>query len=77
LPFPDLNWTGRLINKDGSSKEINLVPDKVSNENINLLLSINGQGKWLGVPGFKKQITRHLILESKNHHCKVKDILRN
>jgi hypothetical protein len=56
LPFPDLNWTGRLINKDGSSKEINLVPDKVSNENINLLLSINGQGKWLGVPGFKKQL---------------------
>jgi hypothetical protein len=40
LPFPDLNWTGRLINKDGSSKEINLVPDKVSNENINLLLRL-------------------------------------
>ncbi|SEA59593.1 protein of unknown function [Flavobacterium gillisiae] len=48
LPLPDLNWTGRLINKDGSSKEINLVPDKVSNVNINLLLSINGQGKMVG-----------------------------
>jgi hypothetical protein len=54
LPFPDLNWTGRLINKDGSSKEINLVPDKVSNENINLLLSINGQGKMVGSARIQK-----------------------
>jgi hypothetical protein len=54
LPFPDLNWTGRLINKDGSSKEINLVPDKVSNENINLLVSINGQGKIVGSARIQK-----------------------
>jgi hypothetical protein len=52
------------------------VPDKVSNENINLLLSINGQGKMVGNARIQKT-DYEALNESKNHHCKVKDILRN
>ena len=48
LPFEDLNWTGRLIKKDGSSQEINLVPNVVSKTNNTLLATIDDRGKIVG-----------------------------
>jgi hypothetical protein len=41
LPFRDLNWIGRLIRNDGSSEEINLVPEFLSKENTNIIVTIN------------------------------------
>jgi hypothetical protein len=48
LPLEDLNWTGRLIKKDGSSQEIKMAANKLSTENISLMAVLNAQGKITG-----------------------------
>jgi hypothetical protein len=48
LPLEDLNWKGRLIKEDGSSQEIDLVPKKASNENVNVVASIDNTGRISG-----------------------------
>jgi hypothetical protein len=48
LPLEDLNWTGRLIKKDGSSLEIKMATDKLSAENISLMAVLNDDGKIVG-----------------------------
>ena len=48
LPLEDLNWTGRLIKKDGTSQEINLVPQKITVGNTNLMAVIDNFGKITG-----------------------------
>lgn len=54
LPLEDLNWTGRLITAEGSSQEINLVPDKNSNENVNIVVALDAQGKMVGQARIRK-----------------------
>lgn len=44
LPVRDLNWVGRMIQKDGSSQEINLMPEHLSAKTTNLIWSIDAQG---------------------------------
>ncbi|HJS00666.1 MAG TPA: DUF3857 domain-containing protein [Flavobacterium sp.] len=48
LPLRVLNWKGRLIRKDGSSEEINLMPKKNSNDTVLMTYSINADGKVTG-----------------------------
>ncbi len=48
LPLRDLNWTGRLIRNDGSSEEVNLVPEFLSKENINIMLTITNDENLSG-----------------------------
>lgn len=48
LPLPVLNWTGRLIEQDGNSAEINLYPSLPSRKNYSLLLNIDANGKMAG-----------------------------
>lgn len=48
LPLRDLNWTGRLIKPDGTSAEINLVPETPSKETVNLMAKIESNGKTAG-----------------------------
>jgi len=48
LPLNVLNWKGRLIKSDGSSKEIALVPTKASKENSSIAAVINADGKIEG-----------------------------
>lgn len=45
LPLNVLNWKGRLIKSDGTSKEIDLVPTKASKEISNIVAVINANGK--------------------------------
>ncbi|MBZ4037192.1 DUF3857 domain-containing protein [Flavobacterium sp. 17A] len=45
LPLNVLNWKGRLIKSDGSSKEIGLVPIRASKENSSISAVINANGK--------------------------------
>jgi hypothetical protein len=45
LPLNVLNWTGRLIRKDGTSAEINLVPEMPSRKNCTLLFVVDAKGK--------------------------------
>ncbi|MBG6112095.1 hypothetical protein IWX84_002991 [Flavobacterium sp. CG_9.10] len=44
LPLKVLNWKGRLIEKDGTSQEINLVPMHLSNKNYTLMTTVDSEG---------------------------------
>lgn len=48
LPIRVLNATGRLIKKDGTSSEINLMPASNSREIINILVGLNQQASVVG-----------------------------
>lgn len=48
LPIRDLNWFGRLIRKDESSVQVNLMPESNSKEIINLMVEINADGQITG-----------------------------
>lgn len=48
LPLNVLNWKGRLIKDDGTSKEINLVPTTTSKEFSNLMVKVDNLGKIEG-----------------------------
>lgn len=48
LPIRDLNWFGRLIRKEGSSAEVNLVPASLSRENAFIQVKLNEDGSVTG-----------------------------
>jgi hypothetical protein len=48
LPLRDLNWIGRLIRKDGTSQEVDLMPKKMSNESISMSYDIGVNGSVKG-----------------------------
>lgn len=48
LPVRDLNTSGRLIKKDGSSAEIDLMPKSNSKDIINIMATISPQGEVSG-----------------------------
>ena len=48
LPLRALNWYGRLIRKDGSSEEVDLMPKKSSNDIVFMSYSIDPDGKVTG-----------------------------
>ena len=48
LPFNALNWIGRIIRKDGTSSEVDLMPKGNSKDVINLVASIDNDGKLTG-----------------------------
>nr|WP_315143323.1 transglutaminase domain-containing protein [uncultured Flavobacterium sp.] len=48
LPTRDLNWFGRLIRKDGSSSEVDLMPKVLSNDVITMSYSVDSTGKISG-----------------------------
>lgn len=48
LPLRTLNWQGRLIRKDGTSQQVDLMPKKTSNDNVFINYSIDAEGKVTG-----------------------------
>ncbi|MDR7372489.1 transglutaminase domain-containing protein [Flavobacterium aquidurense] len=48
LPLRTLNWLGRLIRKDGTSEEVDLMPKKVSSDNVFVTYAIDAEGKVNG-----------------------------
>ncbi len=44
LPTRDLNWYGRMISMGGSSSEIDLMPNAISKEVVNLMATIKNDG---------------------------------
>jgi hypothetical protein len=48
LPIHDLNWFGRLIRKDGSSVQVDLMPKSNSKDIVNVIASISNEGKVSG-----------------------------
>lgn len=48
LPFRCLNWNGRMIRKDGTSKEVDLMPRRSSKEVISMVAKLEGSGTITG-----------------------------
>lgn len=48
LPVRDLNWFGRIIRKNESSAEINLMPKTNSKDNVSIIASIDPNGEISG-----------------------------
>lgn len=66
LPLRDLNWIGRIVRKDGTSDEIDLIPKSISKETVFMNVSINSDGIATGK--IRKQLTDHtaLLFRQKN-----------
>ncbi|MFH6934522.1 DUF3857 domain-containing protein [Flavobacterium sp. FlaQc-30] len=89
LPLRTLNWLGRLIRKDGSSEEVDLMPKKASNDIVFINYSIDPEGKVTGktrrqCTDYNAMITRKNIfslkeeeylekLENENNKIEVSD----
>ena len=48
LPFRDLNWVGRLIRKDGTSEEVDLMPKTASVVSVSMNYSVDANGEVSG-----------------------------
>ncbi|MRX68923.1 protein of unknown function [Flavobacterium resistens] len=71
LPFRTINWTGRLIRKDGTSEEIELTPKKASNDFVFMIYSIDADGKISGKT--KRQYTDHMAMITREKIDGVKE----
>ena len=71
LPLQTLNWYGRLIRKDGSSEEIDLMPKKSSNDIIFMNYSIDADGKVTGKT--RRQCTDYNALVTRDNIDGVKE----
>ena len=60
LPVRDLNWVGRLIRKDGSSIDVDLIPKQTANDLISMNYSVDVKGEVLGK--LRRQRTNHHAL---------------
>lgn len=70
LPYRDLNWIGRLVKKDGTTTEIDLMPKKLSNDVVTLNYSVNAIGLVSGK--VRRQMTDYNALLYRN---RVEDVV--
>jgi hypothetical protein len=73
LPLRDLNWFGRLIRKDGTSVEIDLLPKSTSKEGISMNVVLSADGSVQGK--IRKQLTDHLALSYRENKLGLKNEL--
>jgi hypothetical protein len=71
LPLRDLNWFGRLLRKDGTSVEVDLMPKNVSTDYVMMTYSIDGSGKIDGK--LRRQRTDHSAMIFRNKFLNVKE----
>jgi hypothetical protein len=71
LPFRDLNWFGRLIRKDGTSEEVDLMPKKASNDYVTMNYVIDATGKITGK--LRRQRTDHNAMSFRSEIENVKE----
>jgi transglutaminase-like putative cysteine protease len=71
LPFRALNWMGRLIRKDGTSEEVDLMPKKPSNDVVFMSYSIDPDGKLSGK--IRRQYTDYNAMVFRNKVDNVKE----
>ena len=60
LPLRDLNWFGRLIRKDGTSSQVDLMPKTLSKEMVNMNIDLKTDGSVDGKT--RIQLTNHQAL---------------
>jgi len=75
LPLRVLNWSGRLIRKDGTSEEINLMPEKTSFDNVFLTYSIEADGKVTGKTRRQSADYNGMITRNKISNLKEEEYL--
>lgn len=66
LPTRALNWMGRLVRRDASSAEINLVPSAVSKEMVTVMAAIGPDGKGNGK--IRRQRTDYAAADFRSKH---------
>ncbi|AWK03163.1 transglutaminase [Flavobacterium crocinum] len=71
LPLRDLNWIGRLIRKDGTSESIDLMPKKMSSNNVSIDYSIEENGKINGK--IRRQSTDYNAMAIRNVFSNTKE----
>jgi len=64
LPTRDLNWFGRLIRKDGSSSEVDLMPKTLSNDAVTMNYTVEPSGRVTGK--MQRQLTQHNAMLYRN-----------
>jgi hypothetical protein len=66
LPLRDLNWVGRLIRKDGTSTAVDLMPNTLSREVINMNVVLKSDGSADGK--LRRQLIDHEALSFRKQH---------
>lgn len=66
LPIRDLNWFGRLIRRDKTSAEIELMPSTTSRETVSIQYDLAENGEVSGK--LRKQLTNHMALMFRDRH---------
>ena len=75
LPFRDLNWYGRLIRKDGSSENVDLMPKVASTDNVTMLYAIDATGKITGKLRRQRNDHNAMSFRSEIENLKEEDYL--
>ncbi|CAI2765580.1 DUF3857 domain-containing protein [Flavobacterium collinsii] len=71
LPLRTLNWYGRLIRKDGSSEEVDLMPKKTSNDIVFMNYTIDPEGKVTGKT--RRQCTDYNAMITRSNISSLKE----
>ncbi|TDO84291.1 transglutaminase superfamily protein [Flavobacterium chryseum] len=71
LPLRALNWKGRLIRKDGTSDEVDLMPSKLSGDNVFITYSVDAEGKVTGKT--RRQYTDYNALVTRGNISSLKE----
>lgn len=71
LPLRALNWKGRLIRKDGTSDEVDLMPSKLSGDNVFITYTVDAEGKVTGKT--RRQYTDYNALVTRGNISSLKE----
>jgi hypothetical protein len=71
LPLRTLNWQGRLIRKDGTSEDVDLMPRKPSGDNVFINYSIDSEGKVTGKT--RRQCTEYNAMITRDNISGLKE----
>jgi hypothetical protein len=66
LPLRDINWNGRLIRKDGTSIEVDLIPKTHSKETVIINCAVQNDGVAAGK--IRKQVSDQVALRFRNQN---------
>lgn len=75
LPIRDLNWSGRLIRKDGTSTEVDLMPKVASFNSVNMNYAIDEKGGVSGKIRIQKSDYEAMVFRTVNNGIKEESYL--
>ncbi len=71
IPKRALNWFGRIIRKEGSSNQVDLLPKFVSKDNVNAIIDLSNDGKISGK--VRDQYTDYLAFSFREKYAKTEE----